>query len=78
MCKTTASHLGSEKQGTESEDCGHIDDGEKQFVGFHDALCLLWDSPLSFARLVFTFQNGHQRCGYHEQHTPKKQEIYKK
>ncbi len=66
-------YFSSEKQDAKGEDCGHLDDGEQQLVGFHDALRLLLDSPPSFA--VLLFNDGHQRRGHQEHHSPKKQEV---
>lgn len=69
-------YFSSEEQGTKGEDCGHLDDGEQQLVGFHDALCLLLlDSPFSSAVVIFPFHDGHQRCGNQEHHSPKEQEV---
>ena len=60
-----------EKQGTIGEDCGHPDDREQQLVGFHDAMRLLVDLLLTFAMLIFPFQDGNQCRGNHEHHSPK-------
>lgn len=68
-------YFSSEKQGTKGEDCGHLDDGEQQLVGFHYALCLLGDSPLSSAVLIFPFNDGYQRRGNQERHSPEEQEV---
>lgn len=64
-------YFSSEKQDTKGEDCGHLDDGKQQLIGFHDALRLLMDSPLSFAVLIFAFYDGYQRRGNQEHHSPK-------
>ena len=72
----TVKYFSSEEQGTKGEDCGHLDDGEQQLVGFHDALCLLLlDSPISSAVIVFPFHDGHQRGRNQEHHSPKEQEV---
>lgn len=68
-------YLGCEEESTEGEDCGHLDDGEQQLVGFHDALRLLVDPPPPAAVLVFPFNDGHQRRGDQEHHPPKEEEV---
>lgn len=52
-------YFSSEKQGTKSEDCGHLDDGQQQLVGFHNALRLLLDSPPSSAGQIFPFKDSY-------------------
>lgn len=71
-----AKYFSSEKQETKGEDCGHLDDGEQQPVGCHNTLRLLLNSPLSSNMLIFPFNDGHQRRGNQEHHSPEEQEVF--
>lgn len=68
-------YFGSEKQDAEGEDSGHLDDGEEQLVGFHDALRLFWSPAPPSLVSVFPFHDGHQRRGDQEHHSPEEQEV---
>lgn len=69
--RASGTYFSCEQQDTESEDGRHFDDREQQFVGLHDALCLLWDIPPS-AVSIFPFKDGYQSGGNQEDHSPEK------
>lgn len=56
-------YFSCEEQGTKSEDCWHLDDGEQELVGFRDTLSLDRDVAPASAVIVLPFKDGHQGSG---------------